>query len=223
MHTHERFTHVIFDLDGTVLDTLQDLADSVNWVCERFGWPTHQPEKYRYFAGNGVGKMLERATPPEAKIPGVWEQVQEQFYAYYALHKQDNTCPYAGMPGVIERLKEQGVSIAVLTNKPNEPARAVMEHYYPGMFPFVQGAMPDLPVKPDPTLLKRLMERMGAKPETTLFVGDSNVDIQTAKNGGLHSCGVLWGFRTREELEREGATYIVSTPEELVPIILGEN
>lgn len=223
MHTPKRFAHVIFDLDGTVLDTLQDLADSVNWVCERFGWPTHPREKYKYFVGNGMVRLLERATPPEAKDPGVWERVQEQFHAYYGAHKQDNTCPYEGMPGVLERLKEEGVSIAVLTNKPNEPARAVMEHYYPGVFPFVQGAMPDLPVKPDPTLLRRLMECMGAKPDTTLFVGDSNVDIQTAKNGGLRSCGVLWGFRAREELEGEGANYIASTPQELAHIILGEN
>ena len=216
------FTHVIFDLDGTVLDTLDDLANSVNWVCEQHGWPIHRRDAYKYFVGNGMVKLLERATPDEAKQPGLWEQVQEQFHTYYGQHKADNTRPYEGMERVLNRLKEAGVSIAVLTNKPHTAAQPIMEQYYPGVFPVVQGALPGVPVKPDPTLLLQLMERMGAGPESTLFVGDSNVDIQTAKNGGLFSCGVLWGFRTRQELEGEGADRIAAKPEDLLNIILGE-
>ena len=100
-------------------------------------------------------------------------------------------------------------------------AGPVVEHYYPGVFPLVQGALPGLPAKPDPTLLDRLMERMGADPAGTLFVGDSNVDIRTAKNGGLTSCGVLWGFRSRQELEAEGADYLAETPAELIKVVLG--
>lgn len=218
----ESFSCVIFDLDGTVLDTLDDLANSVNWVCERHGWPTHERDAYKYFVGNGMVKLLERATPDEAKQPGLWEQVQEQFHDYYRQHKADNTRPYDGMERVLNRLKEAEVSIAVLTNKPHTAAQPIMEQYYPGVFPEVQGALPGVPVKPDPTLLQQLMERMGAKPESTLFVGDSNVDIQTAKNGGLFSCGVLWGFRTRQELEGEGADVIAARPEDLLSIILGE-
>jgi len=216
----EAFTHVIFDLDGTVLDTLDDLANSVNWVCAQHGWPTHERDAYKYFVGNGMVKLLERATPDEAKQPGRWEQVQEQFHAYYAQHKADNTRPYEGMEQVLNQLKRSGVAIAVLTNKPHTAAQPIMERYYPGVFPVVQGALPNLPVKPDPALLTQMMERMGAKPESTLFVGDSNVDIQTAKNGGLSSCGVLWGFRTRQELEGEGADFIAHTPEDLLNIIL---
>ncbi|MBE6972909.1 MAG: HAD family hydrolase [Ruminococcaceae bacterium] len=222
MPTHKRFSHVIFDLDGTVLDTLDDLANSVNWVLTQHGWPTHERDTYKYFVGNGMVKLLERATPEQAKQPGLWEQVQEEFHAYYAQHKADCTKPYDGMERVLNRLKEVGVSIAVLTNKPNTAAQPIMEQYYPGVFPLVQGAMPQLPVKPDPTVLMRLMERMGANPESTLFVGDSNVDIQTAKNGGLSSCGVLWGFRTRQELEEEGAQFIAQTPDDLLNIILEE-
>ena len=217
-----KFTNVIFDLDGTLLNTLDDLADSVNWVCAKHGWPTHPRDAYKYFVGNGMVKLLERATPEQAKQPGVWEQVQEEFRVYYDAHKADKTCPYAGIEAVLSRLKQAGVSIAVLTNKPNVAAQGVMERYYPGVFPIVQGALPDQPVKPDPTLLFRLMERMGAKPESTLFVGDSNVDIQTAKNGGVAGCGVLWGFRTREELVGEGAQFIAPTPEELLNLILAE-
>ena len=216
------FKFCIFDLDGTVLDTLDDLANSVNWVCARHSWPTHQRDAYKYFVGNGMVKLLERATPEQAKQPGLWEQVQEEFRDYYAQHKADCTKPYAGMEQVLNRLKEAGVSIAVLTNKPHAAAQPIMEQYYPGVFPVVQGAMPGLPVKPDPTLLLQLMERMGAQPGNTLFVGDSNVDIQTAKNGGLSSCGVLWGFRTRQELEGEGARFIADTPDDLLNIILEE-
>ena len=111
--------------------------------------------------------------------------------------------------------------MAVLSNKADQMAGPVVERYYPGGFPVVQGALPDLPTKPDPTLLHRLMERMGAAAGDTLFVGDSNVDIRTAKNGGLTSCGVLWGFRTRGELEAEGADYIVSDPDKLADLVLG--
>ena len=140
---------------------------------------------------------------------------------YYDAHKEDKTAPYAGMPQAAAKLREAGVSIAVLSNKADQMAGPVVEHYYPGIFPLVQGEVDGLPVKPDPTLLLRLMERMGADPARTLFVGDSNVDIQTAKNGGLTSCGVLWGFRSRQELEAEGADYLAETPEELIQVVLG--
>ena len=121
---------------------------------------------------------------------------------------------------MLERLKQAGVQIAVLTNKAHPLAVGVMERYFPGQFPFVQGALPDRPTKPDPTLLHELMERMGTKREQTLFVGDSNVDIRTAKNAGLKSCGVLWGFRTADELLAEGADHLANTADELAELIL---
>ena len=140
---------------------------------------------------------------------------------YYDAHKADKTAAYAGMPEAVARMKEAGVSLAVLSNKADQMAGPVVEHYYPGLFPLVQGALDGVPTKPDPTLLHKLMGRMGATKADTLFVGDSNVDIKTAKNGGLTSCGVLWGFRTRAELEEEGASIIVETPQELVQVVLG--
>lgn len=212
---------IIFDLDGTLLDTLEDLADACNWVCGQHGWPVHPLDSYKRFVGNGAAKLLERATPPQAHTEPLRSQVMEEFALRYDAHKQDKTRPYAGMPQVLEQLSAAGVTMAVLTNKPNWAAQDVVEHYYPGMFHFVQGALPGVPVKPDPALLCQLMERMGAQPETTLFVGDSNVDIQTAKNSGLASCGVLWGFRTRQELEQEGADHLVSRSEQLLEWILG--
>lgn len=216
-----RFSNVIFDLDGTLLDTLADLADSCNHICSGHGWPTHDYAAYCYFVGNGAAKLVERATPAEAHEEPLRQQVLDEFLAYYALHKSDKTCPYAGMPEVVDELKRAGVKVAVLTNKPDAAAGPVMEQYYPGVFELVQGGLPGVPLKPDPAPVRKLLERMGADRENTLFVGDSNVDIQTAKNSGLASCGVLWGFRGRQELEGEGADYIAAEPEELLNVILG--
>lgn len=214
------FTHVIFDLDGTLLNTLDDLADSANHVCEVHGWPTHPVEAYKLMVGGGIPNLVKKFTPP-----GLSEEelsvVRAEFSAYYGEHKEDKTAPYAGMPEVVELLKAAGVSVSVLTNKADHLAGAVVEHYYPGVFESVLGALPDVAVKPDPAMLKILMERVGAKPETTLFVGDSNVDIITGKNGSLTTCGVLWGFRSREELAGEGADYIIDTPAQLVQVVTG--
>ena len=127
------------------------------------------------------------------------------------------------MVELIHRLDDAGVVTAVLSNKADDLAGPVVERYYPGLFSVVQGALPGVPVKPDPALLHRLMDRMGADPENTLFVGDSNVDIQTAKNGSLPGCGVLWGFRTQAELEEADADFLVSDPEQLYALITAKN
>lgn len=216
------YQNVIFDLDGTLLNTIDDLADAGNWVCELHGWPTHTVEEYKRFVGNGLFKMVERFAPAEHRGAEEVQQVLDRdFTPYYNAHKADKTAPYAGMPQLLARLKAAGVAMAVLSNKADELAGPVVEGYYPGVFPLIQGALPGVPTKPDPTLLHRMMERMGATRENTLFVGDSNVDIQTAKNGGLISCGVLWGFRSRAELVEQGADFLAETPEELAALILG--
>ena len=214
------YRYVIFDLDGTLLNTLDDLAGAGNHVCALRGWPTHPVEAYKHMVGNGIRRLVERFAPPGTDRAAL-DAAYDQFSAWYDAHKEDRTAPYPGVPQAVQALKEAGVSVAVLSNKADRMAGPVVEHYYPGVFPFIQGAVDGLPVKPDPTLLHRLMERMGADPAATLFVGDSNVDIQTAKNGGLASCGVLWGFRSRAELEAEGAGRIAGTPEELVEVVLG--
>ena len=171
--------------------------------------------------GNGIPKLVERFAPAGTD-QATLDQAFGEFMDWYGVHKEDKTAPYPGMNEAALRLKEAGVSIAVLSNKADEMAGPVVEHYYPGVFPLVQGALSGVPTKPDPTLLYKLMERMGAKPEETLFVGDSNVDIRTAKNGNLTSCGVLWGFRSRQELEAEGADYLAETPAELIKAVLGD-
>ena len=214
------FRNVIFDLDGTLLNTLDDLGDAGNYACRQMGWPEHPIEAYRYFVGNGIEKLVERFAPPQHRTPEQLRAAYEMFMPYYNEHKEDKTVPYDGIPEILLRLKQAGVNIAVLTNKAHHLAGPVMERYFPGVFPFVQGALPGKPTKPDPALLHELMERMGANAEDTIFVGDSNVDIQTAKNGGLTGCGVLWGFRGRDELLAEGADYLVETADQLAELIL---
>ena len=214
------YQYVIFDLDGTLLNTLDDLADAGNWVCQNHGWPEHSLDEYKYFVGNGMAKLVERFSPEEFRGEEQVQKTLNEFMPYYHIHKADKTAVYEGIPQVLDQLRKAGVEIAVLTNKADSAAGSVVEEYYPGVFSIVQGAIPDKPTKPNPTLLMELMTRMGASRENTLFVGDSNVDIRTAKNGNLDSCGVLWGFRSRQELEEEGATYLARTPEELAELIL---
>ena len=214
------YTHVIFDLDGTILNTIDDLADAGNHVCACRGWPTHPVEQYKKMVGNGIPKLVERfspvGTPPEEL-----EAARREFTAYYDAHKTDKTAPYEGITAVIGLLKAAGIKVAVLTNKADHLARPMVESYFPGVFDLVRGALPDVPAKPHPAMLGGLLEALGAAPETSLFVGDSNVDIQTGKNCKLDTCGVLWGFRTRVELEGEGADYIAEAPADLLRIVTG--
>lgn len=214
------YKYVIFDLDGTLLNTLDDLGDAGNYTCRKMGWPEHAISAYRYFVGNGMEKLVERFTPEEHRTSAQLKAAYDIFMPYYNAHKEDKTIPYPGICEILPMLENAGVQIAVLTNKADHLALPVMEQYFPGVFEFVQGALPGQPKKPDPTLLHRLMDQMGADRGDTLFVGDSNVDIRTAINGGLPGCGVLWGFRTREELVREGADFLVETPEQLLELIL---
>ena len=167
-----------------------------------------------------MARLAERFAPEDWRTPERFAALRLVFMPYYNAQKEEKTAPYPGVVALLDRLKGAGVRMAVLSNKDHSLAPAIIEGYFPGVFAFVQGALEGVPTKPDPTLLHRLMGEMGATPADTLFVGDSSVDIRTARNGGLVSCGVLWGFRTRAELETEGADRIVGTPEELGELIL---
>ncbi len=214
------YTHVIFDLDGTLLNTLDDLADAGNHVCAARGWPTWPTEAYKTMVGNGIPKLVSRFAPEGTEGEALAAALTE-FTAYYDLHKEDKTAPYPGIPGTLAALKAAGVTMAVLTNKADTLAGPLVERWFPGVFTAVQGALPGQPTKPDPTLLRRLMARIGAEQGSTLFVGDSNVDIRTGKDGGLDTCGVLWGFRSVRELEQEGAGRLIEAPAELVKLVTG--
>lgn len=214
------YQNVIFDLDGTLLNTIDDLADAGNWVCRSHGWPVHSVEEYKRYVGNGMAKLAARFAPEDWRTQERIQMILEEFMPYYNIHKKDKTAPYPGILALLERLKGAGVHMAVLSNKAHSLVPAIIEGYFPNVFQYTQGAVDGIPGKPDPTLLFRLMEKMEAVRQNTLFVGDSNVDIRTAKNGGLTSCGVLWGFRSREELEAEGASCLAAVPEELEDLIL---
>lgn len=210
---------VIFDLDGTLLDSLQDLANAGNYVCNKNGWPTHSLSAYRYFVGNGIPKLCERFSPPTHRTPEQLQHTLSEFQSYYSVHKQDFTAPYLGIIELLQNCIAQNITTSVLTNKDNTFAQSIVQHYFPNMISFVQGASSDIPPKPNPIGVSKLMKQMNASPSSTLFVGDSNVDIFTASNAQIDSCGVLWGFRNKEELVDAGATYIAQTPQELWQII----
>ena len=212
------YTHVIFDLDGTLLNTIDDLADAGNHVCAAHGWPTHTVGQFKRMVGSGIPNLVSRFTPDGLGEEALAQALAE-FSAYYGAHKEDKTAPYPGIPEMLAALREQGAHMAVLSNKAHTLAGPVVEHYFSGVFECVQGALPGAPLKPDPTLLRALMEHIGARPEGTLFVGDSDVDVLTGKNGGLTVCGVLWGFRDRMELESAGADYVIERPEQMLALI----
>ena len=213
---------VLFDLDGTLLNTIDDLADSANRVCAAHGWPQYETAQYRYFVGNGIPKLVERFSPASCRSPEQLAATLAEFDKVYGAHMHDKTAPYPGMPALLARLKAAGVRMAVFSNKADEFARAVVARYFDAdLFEVVRGALPDVPTKPAPEGTRALMARLGVEADgSVLYVGDSNVDVETAHNAGLPCCGVLWGFRTREELTEAGAQAIAAAPGDIVPLIL---
>ena len=213
---------VIFDLDGTLLDTIGDLAAAANAVCRENGWPEYTVQAVEGMVGHGIPNLVSRFSPAEAQEPQTLERTLAQFNRVYGAHNMELTAPYAGMPELLKKLKAAGVRLAVCSNKADEFSQVIVAHYFPGIFEVIRGNLPGTPVKPDPGVARGILEKLNARPEETLMVGDSDVDIRTARNGGLTSCGVLWGFRGRAELEAEGADCLARTPEELVKAVLGD-
>lgn len=217
------FTHVVFDLDGTLLNTLEDLAAAGNHLCELHGWPTYPTDRYRYKVGNGQLKLVERLIPAEyAGDTTLFETSYAEFCSYYAQHKEDTTAPYPGIVEALDALRAAGLTLAVLTNKDHAAAAPLVERYFgTGRFALVQGRVDAYPPKPAAPITLHVLDQLGANPERTLYVGDSNVDVQCGHNAGVRVCGVSWGFRGRRELEEAGAEYVADTPSELVEIALG--
>lgn len=211
---------VIFDLDGTLLDTIQDLADAGNWVCRRNGWPEHSVEEFKQMVGGGIPNLVKRFSPEGSRSSLLLACTIAKFTEYYGAHNMDKTRPYDGIPELLARLGERGVTMAVYSNKADGFSREIVEHYFPGVFQLVRGHIKGTPVKPDPAGIHAVLQELAADPAQTLFVGDSNVDVYTGHNGGLTVCGVTWGFRGRQELESAGADRLADTPAELGDYIL---
>ncbi len=214
-----RFTHAVFDLDGTILNTLEDLACACNYVCELHGWPTFPLDAYRYKVGNGMLKLVERIMPAEyLGDEAMFAQVLAEFRARYAEHKEDHTAPYPGIIEALDSLRAAGITLAVLTNKDHDAALSLVERFFGRRFTVVQGALPTFPPKPAAPITRYVLEQLGADPRTTLFVGDSDVDVQTGHNAGLLVAGAAWGFRGATELEAAGADFILEHPDELIAL-----
>jgi phosphoglycolate phosphatase len=211
---------IIFDLDGTLVNSLDDLAASVNHALRRGGFPEHPTDAYRHLVGNGVERLIERALPPGARDAGSVARVREAFMLYYERHRADLTAPYPGIPALLEGLAGEGILLAVASNKFDSATRAMTRLYFgDGLFRFVHGQREGVPVKPDPAILLAILGEAAVAPGEALYVGDSDVDMQVARNGGVRSIGVTWGFRSREELRENGACWIVDAPGEIARVV----
>lgn len=210
---------IIFDLDGTLLDTLRDLAEAVNIALDSAGFPTHEVDAYRTFVGDGVYTLIQRAVPPdtpEDSCRKVLLAMRDAYLAGWAKH----TRPYPGIDAMLSGLNERGLPIAVLSNKPHEYTEIMVRHFFPAVsFARVQGSPPGEKAKPEPRLALDIAQGMGLAPESMYFVGDSNVDMLTAKAASMRAVGVSWGFRPVAELQGHGATLILNTPDEIFALL----
>lgn len=210
----------VFDLDGTIADTIYDLGDAVNHGLEKLGCAAHDYESYKKMVGNGVKKLCERALPEDKKDKAV--ELHKLFKEYYNEHFLDKTKLYDGMKETMERLQSSGVILAVATNKPEDVAREIVWELLPDIdFVKVLGGVDYRPTKPDSAILIEIFSVLPDEENEVYMIGDSNVDVRTAKNAGIPCIGCAWGFRGRAELEAEGADFIAEKPEDIADIILG--
>ena len=207
----------IFDLDGTLLDTLDDLADSANAMLRAQGFPTHPTEKYREFVGDGVRILVERILPEDVDGEAEISACVEAYRAAYAERWNAKTRPYPGIPALLDDLVQRGIRLAVLSNKPHEFTQRCISHFL-GNWPWeaVLGMREGVPKKPDPAGAREILATLKIAPESCVYLGDSDADMLTATAAGLHPVGVLWGFRGRDELVRNGAKTLIRQPAELL-------
>lgn len=214
-----KYRLAVFDMDGTLLDTLEDLADSLNYILEINGYPGRTIDEVRSFVGNGIHKLIERALPPGTDAEEI-DRVFEQYVPYYQEHAAIKTRPYDGITAVIERLRNSGVLCAVVSNKADGAVQELCRQYFDGLFDAAAGDRPEIAKKPAPDMCGLVLERLGISKEEAVYIGDSEVDIETARNSGMDEIIVSWGFRTKEFQIAHGAKRIIDSPQEILDIIL---
>ena len=211
-------TTVIFDLDGTLLDTLQDLSDAVNYALKKQGMPVRTVEEVRRFVGNGVRRLMIRAIPDGESNP-LFEETFALFKTYYGEHCNDHTRPYDGVMELIGTLKEKGYAVAIVSNKIDSAVKELNELYFKGIIPVAIGDKEGIRRKPAPDTVFEALKELGKRKEEAVYVGDSDVDIETAKNAGIPCISVLWGFRDKEFLAEHGAQHYAATAEEILQYV----
>jgi phosphoglycolate phosphatase len=214
-----RYKAAIFDLDGTLADTVADLADAINYGLEYFGQPKRTAEALSKMIGDGIRVTISRAIEPDKQelLDGVVEKMCEK-YAQICL---DKTRPYEGISEIVTELYKRGVKLTVLTNKDQTSAKKIVSRFFDGYFEIVRGATSGEAVKPDPSLALQIIAQLGAGPQETVFIGDSGIDMQTAKACQNYAVGVSWGLRSVEELRQNGADVIIDRPQQLLSIFTG--
>jgi phosphoglycolate phosphatase len=207
---------IIFDLDGTLVDSLEDLADSTNYVLSCYGQPTHEVQSFKKMVGDGTRTLMSRALPADKQdlVEPALGKMREK-YTEICLNK---TRPYDGLQKVLAELKDRGVKLAVLTNKDQKMAEKIVTHFFDQYFTIIRGTINAVPLKPDPKAVLEILKEMNVKPENAAFVGDSNIDIKTAQAAGITGIGVNWGFRGEQELKEAGADYTIDEPKALLQL-----
>ncbi len=214
-----KYKAIIFDLDGTILSTLDDLADSVNYALSENGYPNRSTQEVRRFVGNGIRKLIERSCPknlPQEKV----DKVHSDFTRHYKIHCNDKTCAYNGVPEMLYKLKQEKIKLAVLSNKADYAVKDLCKLHFDGYFDSIAGEKEGIPRKPAPDGVYAVLKELGVSANECAYVGDSDVDIETANNAGLSCITVGWGFRDRDELIKAGATCIVSSTDELTQVLI---
>lgn len=215
------FKAVIFDLDGTLLDSLEDIADAANRVLLNKGFPSHNVDAYRYFVGDGIHILMSRVLPEERRDDDTIEECIKSFREEYSHNWYVKTRPYEGIPEMLDELTARGLKLAVLSNKPDDFAKkCVYEFFREWHFEVVWGYQSQIPPKPDPGGALQIAEQMDVQPESILYLGDTDIDMKTAVAAGMFSIGALWGFRSLEELKNGGAKEVIARPEDILDFLL---